>query len=207
MARIKLNLNRLSTLEKIAQARQIVTALTGNSNFTTPNPTLATLTAVTNTVEQLNADVQAARAAARAKTSELKESEATLARMLSQMASYVESISGGDEAMIASAGMTRRAPRSTPAVPPAPTGLLATAGDHDGQIDLQWDKVRGARSYVVEQSPDPPTATSWTNSTTVVNTEAAITGLTAGQKYWFRVAAIGPKGQSGWSDPATKMAP
>jgi hypothetical protein len=207
MPKIKLNLRKLSTLEKIAQARQIVTAMTGNANFDTPHPTLATITGVTNTVEQLNADAQAARAAARMKASELTESEATLDRVLAQLASYVESISGGDEAMIASAGMTTRAPRSAPTMPPPPEGLLATAGDHDGQINLQWEKVKGARSYVVQQSADPPTNTSWTNSTTVVKPSATITGLTPGQKYWFRVAAVGPRGQSGWSDPATKMAP
>lgn len=34
-----------------------------------------------------------------------------------------------------------------------------------------------------------------------------ISGLTSGVRYWFRVAAIGASGQSGWSDPATKIAP
>ena len=207
MARIKLNLKKLTTLEKIARARQIVTALTGNDNFTTPNPSLATLTAVANTVEQINADVQAARATAIVKTAELTESEATLDRMLSQLASYVESVAGGSDALIASAGMTTRAQPSAPAMPTAPTGLLATAGEHDGEIDLQWDKVSRARSYVVQQSPDPPTDTSWTQRAIVVRAGTTIAGLTPGTKYWFRVAAVGPKGQSGWSDPATKMAP
>ena len=66
---------------------------------------------------------------------------------------------------------------------------------------------RGARSYVVQQSPDPPTNTSWTQITIVVKPQTTVTGLTGGQKYWFRVAAVGPKGQSAWSDPATKLAP
>jgi hypothetical protein len=207
MAKIKLNLKNLSTLEKIAQARQIVTALTGNTNFETPHPALATVTGVINNVEQINADVQAARAAARMKTSELTESEATLDRILTQLASYVESVSGGDEAMIASAGMTTRAQPSAPAMPSTPQGLLATAGAHEGEIALQWEKVTRARSYVVQQSPDPPTDTSWTQSTITVKPQATIAGLTPGQKYWFRVAAVGAKGQSGWSDPATRMAP
>ena len=69
MAKIKLNLKSLSTPEKIARARQIVTALTGNKDFTTPNPSLAQVTAAIDAVAQLNDDVQAARAAARAKTS------------------------------------------------------------------------------------------------------------------------------------------
>ena len=43
MPKVKLNLKELSTLEKVAKARQIVTSLTGNPSFTTPHPTLALL--------------------------------------------------------------------------------------------------------------------------------------------------------------------
>ncbi|HEX8162016.1 MAG TPA: fibronectin type III domain-containing protein [Pyrinomonadaceae bacterium] len=41
----------------------------------------------------------------------------------------------------------------------------------------------------------------------MVKSQATIEGLTSGKKYWFRVAAVGPNGQSGWSNPATKLAP
>jgi len=40
-----------------------------------------------------------------------------------------------------------------------------------------------------------------TKSTTTID------GLTSGTRYWFRVAAVAALGQSGWSDPATKIAP
>ncbi|PYS47941.1 MAG: hypothetical protein DMF68_14680 [Acidobacteria bacterium] len=82
-----------------------------------------------------------------------------------------------------------------------------TVGDHDGEVDLQWDTVRGARSYVIEISADPPTNTSWQHKTVSTKSRATIEGLTSGTKYWFRVAAVGANGQSGWSDPATKIAP
>ncbi|MEN3333054.1 MAG: hypothetical protein V7641_2419 [Blastocatellia bacterium] len=36
---------------------------------------------------------------------------------------------------------------------------------------------------------------------------ATVSGLPRGAKHWFRVAAGGASGQSGWSDPATKIAP
>jgi hypothetical protein len=44
MARIKLNLSRLSLSQKIDKARQIVKALTGNPDFPTPTPALADVT-------------------------------------------------------------------------------------------------------------------------------------------------------------------
>jgi hypothetical protein len=33
-----------------------------------------------------------------------------------------------------------------------------------------------------------------------------ITGLTSGQHYWFRVAAVGAAGQGPWSDNASQLA-
>jgi Fibronectin type III domain len=207
MAKIKLNLRTLSTPEKIARARQIVTALTENSNFPAPNPPLAQVSTAIDKVEQLNDDVQAARAAAKAKTSELNQQEAALDRTLTQLAAYVESVGGDDEAKIISAGMETRAARSAAGDVSAPHDLSASAGDHEGEVDLQWDKVNNARSYIVEQSPDPPTDSSWSNSAVVVKSQATIEGLTSGKKYWFRVAAVGATGQSGWSNPAAKIAP
>jgi len=43
----------------------------------------------------------------------------------------------------------------------------------------------------------------------LVATRSAFTvaRLTAGTKYWFRVAAVGAAGQGPWSDQAMKMAP
>jgi hypothetical protein len=91
--------------------------------------------------------------------------------------------------------------------PTLPAALTPTAGDHDGEIDLSWDTVRQAKSYVIEVSPDPPTATSWKHSAVSTRSRVTITDLVPGTRYWFRVAAISTGGQSGWSDPAMKIAP
>jgi Fibronectin type III domain len=207
MAKTKLNLKNLSTPEKIARARQIVTAVTNNAHFPTPNPPLTQVSAAIDAVEQLNNEVQAMRAAAKAKTSELYQQESVLDRTLAQLAAYVESVSGGDDAKINSAGLDVRAQRSPAGDLAAPGNLSASAGDHEGEIDLHWDKVGNARSYVVEQSLDPPSDSTWSNAAVVVKSQATIEDLTSGRKYWFRIAAVGATGQSGWSNPATKIAP
>ena len=49
--------------------------------------------------------------------------------------------------------------------------------------------MKGAKSYVIERSPDPPTATGWGHASVVLKSSATINGLTAGTRYWFRVAA------------------
>jgi predicted phage tail protein len=105
-----------------------------------------------------------------------------------------------------STGMDVRSAQTATTDLATPEGLAATAGDRDGERDLHWDKVNNARSYVIERSPDPITATSWAHAAVATKSQATIGGLTSGTKYWFRVAAINPNGQSGWSNPAMKTA-
>lgn len=88
-----------------------------------------------------------------------------------------------------------------------PAALSLTEGDHNRELKAHWDRVDNSRSYVLERSPDPPTETSWVHERVVTTSSTTIGGLTSGVRYWVRVAAIGSSGQSGWSDPATKIAP
>lgn len=207
MAKVKLNLRTLSTIEKAAKARQIVTAMTGNPNFATPHPTLAQVTAATDELDAAYSDAQAARQTAMTKTSILREKEDALEGVLRHLAAYIESVGGDDESKILSAGVNlRSANNSTPSLAP-PGSLTATEGDHDGEIDLTWDKVKGAKTYVVERSADPPSPASWSHEAVALKSSATVNGLASGSRYWFRVAAVLSSGQSGWSDPATKIAP
>lgn len=208
MAKLKLNFSRLSLSEKIAKARQIVTALTGNTNFPTPSPALSVVTTAIRDTETAAAEAQQARQTAKEKTSVQNQKEDALEKLVAQLAAYVESVAGDDEQLILSAGMDTRA-RSVAATetPAQPQGLSASAGDHDGEIDLSWDKLTGARSYVIETSNDPPTDKGWSHAGVSTRSTFTVNGLTSGTRYWFRVAAVNANGQSGWSDPAMKIAP
>jgi Fibronectin type III domain len=208
VGKIKLNLRSLPIPEKVAKARTIITSLTGNADFPTPNPTLLAITAVTDDLEAAAATVQDEKQQLKTSVSKQNEKEDLFDAAFSKLVGYVQSVAGDDEAMIHSAGMDTKAAggpsTSTPALPPA---LSATAGDHDGEIDLTWDTVPKAKSYVIEKSGDPPTATSWQHAGVSTKSSTTIDGLTPGTRYWFRVAAVGTAGQSGWSDPASKIAP
>ena len=208
MAKVKLNFRQLSIPEKIARARQIHAAMTGNARFPHPLPDLDDLNVNVNELEGRATAAQAARLEAKTRTAAQAQGEEALDGLMSQLVSHVESVAGNDESIILGAGLEVRSP-NTPATgePEAPTALTATAGDHDGEIELSWDAVRGARSYVVERSPDPPTATSWTHAAVSTRSSATIQGLNSGTRYWFRVAAVNAVGQSPWSSPAMKIAP
>jgi len=207
MAQIKLNFSRLSIPEKIARARQIVTALTGNPHFTSPQPSLAAITTAASELETAFADVQAIRQEAKTKTTIQNAKEDVLDKLVSQSAAYVTAVGGDDEAIIQSAGMNLRASRSALAVSSQPQALGDTAGAHDGTMDLPWDPVVEAARYVIEPSPDPPTATSWKHLGVSTKSSFTVTDLVSGSRVWFRVAAINAAGQSPWSDPATKIVP
>jgi hypothetical protein len=208
MPKVKLNFRNLSIPEKISRARQIHAAMTGNAHFPHPLPDLDDLSVNVNELEGRVTAAQAARLEAKARTAALAQGEEVLDDLMSQLVAYVESVAGEDEAIILSAGLEVRGP-NTPAAdePEAPAALTATAGDHDGEIELSWDAVRGARSYVVERRPDTPADSPWAHAAVSTRSSATIEGLNSGTRYWFRVAAVNAVGQSAWSNPAVKIAP
>jgi Fibronectin type III domain len=208
MARIKINFRGLSIPEKLSRAKQIINALTGNPNFPAPQPTLAQIDAATGALETAAANTQAARAAAKTATSVQEQKEEALDQMMTQLGGHIESVSGGDETKILSAGMDVRDTGTPGSDPPSlPQAVALTEGDHAGELDTHWDRVSNARSYVIQLSQDPPTQTSWQQAKVVARSQATLDGLTSGTRYWVRVAAVNANGQSGWSDPATKIAP
>jgi hypothetical protein len=207
MALIKLNFARLSVPEKIALARRIVAAMTGNTHFTTPQPSLATLIAAIDALEQAESEAQAARQQAKLKTTTRNNKEDDLGLLMTQSVGYVTAIAGGDEVIIQSAGMDVRATPGTSTAPGQPSALGATAGDHDGTMDLSWDPIVEAASYTIDKSPDPPTPASWTHLGVSTKSTFTATNLQTGTRVWFRVAAVNANGQSPWSDPATKIVP
>jgi Fibronectin type III domain len=207
MARVRLNLRNLSVTDKIAKGRQIVTAMTNNASFTTPNPPLAEVTGTIEDLEKANAAVQAARSEVATRVLAQDNAEARMDQFLTQLANYVESVAGKDDTLITGAGMETKSVRSAPTIPAPPQGLSATAGDHEGQVELFWKAIPNARSYAIEASTDPATPASWTHVGIATSASKTINNLTTGKRYWFRVAAVGAGGQSGWSEHATKVVP
>ncbi len=89
---------------------------------------------------------------------------------------------------------------TTKAVPPAPTGVTATAGS-DSQIKVSWGSVTGATSYTVSRattSGGPYTVVSRQPGTTYANN-----GLAGGSTYYYVVTATTSIGTSVNSTEAT----
>jgi subtilase family serine protease len=107
------------------------------------------------------------------------------------------SVSGGDSATANASNSTT----ITVAVPAAPTGLTATAGN--GQVSLTWNASVGATSYNVYSSTT--NGGPYTEITSVATTSYTNTGLTNGTTYYYVVTAVSSGGTSGNSNQASAM--
>jgi len=206
--KIKLDLQGMTTPDKIQFMRQVATKLTGNPNFPNFVPTPATINAAADTLQtDFNAQ-QGAQQTAKTATTTLGTSDDAADAVMNSCANNVEEASGGNTVKIESAGLSTRAPKTPTTSLPAPQNHTSSAGDEEGALDLMWDPVARSTRYEQQISDDPPTPTSWTHAGTSSASKTTLTELESGKKKWTRVRALGPKKvKSPWSDPALKRVP
>ncbi len=91
-------------------------------------------------------------------------------------------------------------PAATVTVPPAPTGLSATAGT--GSVGLNWSASTGATSYSIYRGTAPG-AEGATAIDTATSNSFTDTGLTNGTTYYYKVTASNSAGTSASSNEAS----
>src|SRR5258706_6089014 len=104
MAQVKVGIATLPDADKIQYARQIVLDMTGNPNFTTPAPTLASVGTAATLLETNYNAAQTARQVAKSKTQAQDAAAAALLLLVSQLANYGENTSGGGPTKNTSSG-------------------------------------------------------------------------------------------------------
>jgi fibronectin type 3 domain-containing protein len=87
------------------------------------------------------------------------------------------------------------------AVPPAPTGLVASQGPGAKKISLSWIASSGATSYNVKRSTI--SGGPYITIATAVTTTYSNTGLSSGTTYYYVVSAVNSAGESPDSNPAS----
>ena len=78
--------------------------------------------------------------------------------------------------------------------------------EHAGSADVSWKSDRGARAFTIERAEEAANI-DYKVIGNSAKKAASLNSMVSGNKYWFRVAAIGAAGQSAWSDPVTLFAP
>ena len=85
--------------------------------------------------------------------------------------------------------------------PPAPTGLTATPGS--ARVKLKWTASAGAKSYDVYRGTSAGAESATPVATGITRAAYTASGLTAGQPYFFKVAAVNAGGTSAPSNEAS----
>jgi hypothetical protein len=208
MNQFKLELKKKTVEEKLAMGVTHITAMTGNANY--PAATRVPTDAQVQTAQD---ELAAAKAAADLAENSWKsaiaardDKEEKWDRVITARANNCEAVTPNDSVALPTTGFPMRSTPSPIGNLPAPGNLRATMGDQEGQIDLIWDAVKGASSYIVEckdhNAPEP-----WQQAKLLNQSRLTLTGLTQGKTYAFRVRALGSSGEGPWSDEAVKMAP
>ena len=181
------------------KAQSIIAALTGNANFATTTPPLATITTSLTAFQ----DALAMPAGA-ARTAQVAATRATLTTQLEQLARNLEMTPSVTDAMLATTGFDMRQPISRTGAPvDAPLNVRLKTTGTTGEVQVLCDSVNRAKSYQVQFTLDA-NAGPWSDGGTFGSTRGmVIQGLTRGKDYWVRVRAIGPDGPGAWGDPAT----
>ena len=207
MSKVKSGSVRMTVPQKIQFARQIVLDMTGNANFATPAPALASLTAAAAALEASYNTAQATRQLAKSQTSDQDAKAAQLDALLAHEADYVNSTANGDEVKIESSGFSVKNPPTPIGALDMVTNLSVAPSQHQGSANLKWKKLRGATAYAIERAAHAPGALAWTGAAMLTKSKASLNTMTSGQKYWFRVAGVGAAGPGPWSEPVSLFAP
>ena len=178
----------------------------GMANFASPTPAKMVGIGLQDAFAAAIEQADLAEAAWKLKVSLKNDARASVVAFLDGRASYVDDASGGDATKILSAGFDVRATAAPIGPMPAPLHLMSTMGDMTGEIDLQWDPIKGAKTYIVECRLHSPVGT-WAQAKISTSSRTSVLGLVPGQEYAFRVQALGAAGPGPWSDESVKMAP
>jgi hypothetical protein len=204
MSTIRLGISQLTLEQKLTLGQNIITASTSNPNVPGNTAVLAAFTTTQTALEDKLAAAVAARAASKTCTTVQNDALAAWTDKLVALAAFTQSATAGDQAKIESAGFSVRGTPASVPVPDQVMSLNVMLNGAPGHSKLTWDAVFGADGYLVQGSPDPITPLSWTQSIVSTKTTFLGNGATAGQKYWFRVAAFNAAGQGPWSEPASR---
>ena len=178
-----------------AESKSIQTAMTGNSDFPSPDPDMVIYaTAVDAFIAQLGKastrDVNAV-AAKNSRRSELIALTITLGNSAALTAD-------GDLEMLLSTALPLRKP-STTIVLGNPVNLRITNGINPGTLVAKVDSMNGGRTFNFEFTQDPPTEATW-QKLSCSTSRCLIEGLESGKRYWIKVAVVGGNNQLVWGE-------
>lgn len=198
MSKVKIGFSGLSVPNQIERARNIVTLMTGNANYTTPSPTLVV---VGDAVDALETAYNQSRNRDKAKMVTMRSRRKEMLYLVVQLASYVQDASGGNEEKILSSGYSVVGAKTPhPVIAGAVTNVRLSDGAVSGSIRVDWDKATNTVLYVVFASTQPEFTYLDVQGITT-KTQKEIGELSPGTRYWIRILPLGREEMGPISEP------
>lgn len=200
--RITNGFDRLTDAALETRANSILTAMTGNSSFPNPTPTLADVQTLLSAYSTALAKADQGSPLEKAVKNQKKDD---LITALHSLGNYVLFTANGDELVARSSGFTiAKEPSPKPPVEPA-AGQVLSDGPNTGELNYKFNPVKGARSYLYQYTPEPLTEASVWQSQAGTVSKVRFSGLESGKRYWCRVMTVGTGGQAVYSEPVSRI--
>ena len=199
--KIKLHFAGFSDAEMEARSFGIIAAMTGNTHFPEPSPTLADLN---NSLKLFSDALALAKTGDRVKAVNKNQLRENLDRLLTRLADYCSFIAQGDRFILASSGFALSAETSAPKTLGSPENFSVEIGSKTGDALAFVNTVANAKSYLFRWGIAPIVNETWFH-TIYSQPRFTITGLIPGTIYSFQIAVAGSKGQLVYTDIITKM--
>ena len=180
----------------LAFAKQILVAMTDNTNFPSPSPTLKV---IGNAITDYETAMSNAANGGKTLTAIKNQLREAMLAQLKLLATYVEQNSNNDRAIALSSGFDLRKARGHATVPNTPIGVSAVQGVHNGEISVSCNAQKDAKLYECRYTTDATLAT-WNSVPPQTNRKFTIGGLAHGADVFVSMRAVNSAGISNWSN-------
>jgi hypothetical protein len=199
MAKIKIRFYNLTDAALLVKASYIVTSMTNNPHFVNPVPPLANVQTAIDAFDAALTSTKTSREATIIK----RDCREALETVLTDLGLFVQLVSKGSEAILASSGYDLASKPVPVGVLPKPENFMVKPADSPGSVKLSMGAINGARSYVYEYTQAPVTEQSTWTPVNTPRASVVVDDLTSGGQYSFRAVAIGADPTRVYSDEIT----
>ena len=197
--KIKFNSPRLSDSNLESLALAIAAAMTGNTHFPEPEPSLA---ALNDSIKAYSDALALAKTRDKVKVAIKNTLREALLLNLRKMASYCSMVADRDRAKLVSSGFPVNAESVAVKTLAAPENFTVQTGINSGEAIVSINSTANAKAYILYYKPAAANG-EWIHTINSLP-RFTLTGLEALASYQFKMGVIGSRGQITYTEIITK---
>lgn len=200
--RIITNYGKYNDVQLDFKAKHIIESLTDNTNFPTTSPSLADLTALSNSY---NLALNKAKTGEKSQIANKNAIRKSLLNTLQELAVNIESQAFNDRSRLITSGFDVSSNSGSTSQLSAPKNFRILDGSNKGEIKLTSSGSTNALSYLHEYTEDELTEDAIWKSETSSSKNHIFRNIASGKRIYARTKAIGTKGQEITSNTLSRI--